>query len=247
MVHLEHEPAPASSMIVPTPWLDALRVHITAVQNGGAEEDVHQLRVATRRLASWLKLGRMRILRSDLRWLRAAGGVVRDLDVVIALNPPARLAAWLSGERARHFEGLVQALAAPRTEAILGALSLIGPVEDSRARQTIRRLARGVLELGAELEQAPNDIVGFHQLRRSVRGLRYALEWLHEKTGAFKDFQDVSGRAADLSVTLILLDTYPDAAALGEYRRGLDDEFLARRIDSVAAWPALREVVAALA
>jgi CHAD domain-containing protein len=234
-------------MIIATPWLDALRVHITSVQNGGAEEDVHQLRVATRRLASWLKLGRMRILRSDLRWLRAAGGIVRDLDVVLGQSPPAQLAEWLSGERTRSFDALIQTLAAPRTGALLGALALIGPVEEKRARQAIRRLARSVLEQGAALELAPNDIVGFHQLRRSVRGLRYALEWLQEKAGSFKEFQDVSGRAADLSVTLLLLDSYPDASDLADYRRKLDEEFLARRIESVAAWPGIRQVVAELA
>jgi CHAD domain-containing protein len=220
-------------MIVSTPWLDALRAHITAVQNGGSEEDVHQLRVATRRLASWLKLARVRILRSDLRWVRAAGGSVRDLDVMIAQQPPELLAEWLTGERTRRFEHLLEVV--------------VAPIEETRARESVPRLARRVLDLGDQLQIAPNDVETFHGLRRSVRGLRYALEWLQEKTGTFKEFQDVSGRAADLSVALLLLDVYPQAALMVDYRRQLDEEFAARRIEAVGAWPGLRDVVAALA
>ncbi len=234
-------------MIVSTPWLDALRAHIAAVQQGGAEEEVHQLRVSTRRLASWLKLGRIRILRSDLRWLRGAGGAVRDLDVVLAQKPPEALGAWMTGERTRRFQQLVQVLDAPRTAALLAALSNVPPVEEARARLAIPRLARSVIDQGEELQLAPNDVEGFHRLRRSVRGLRYALEWLQEKTGAFKEFQDITGHAADLSVALLLLDVYPEAADLAEYRSRLEQEFAARRIDAVTAWPGLREVVAAVA
>jgi CHAD domain-containing protein len=234
-------------MIVSTPWLDALRAHISAVQNGGSEEDVHQLRVATRRLASWLKLARVRILRSDLRWVRAAGGSVRDLDVMIAQQPPELLAEWLTGERTRRFEHLLEVVAAPRTGALLSALAHVAPIEETRARDSVPRLARRVLDLGDQLQIAPNDVETFHGLRRSVRGLRYALEWLQEKTGTFKEFQDVSGRAADLSVALLLLDVYPQAALLADYRRQLDEKFAARRIEAVGAWPGLREVVATLA
>ncbi len=234
-------------MIVSTPWLDALRAHIDAVQKGGSEEDVHQLRVSTRRLSSWLKLGRIKILRSDLRWLRGAGGAVRDMDVVLAQEPPSGLAAWLRTERTRRFQQLMQVVDAPRTGALLSALAHVAPVEEARARDAIPRLARAVLDQGEQLQLSPNDVEGFHRLRRSVRGLRYALEWLQEKTGQFKQFQDVTGTAADLSVALLLLDVYPDAADLTDYRSQLEQDFAARRIDAVTAWPGLREVVAAVA
>jgi CHAD domain-containing protein len=230
-------------MIIATPWLDALQSHLTAVQHGGAEEDVHQLRVATRRLSSWLKLGRLRVLRSDLRWLRAAGGGVRDLDVMLAQAPPEPMATWLREERGRRFDQLLEIAAAPRTAALCAALAHIAPVDEARARQSLPRLARSVLEQGDELQRSPNDVESFHQLRRSVRGLRYALEWLEEKTGAFKEFQDLSGRGADLSVALLLLDIYPEAAGLADYRHQLESEFARGRIESVGAWPGLREVV----
>ena len=234
-------------MIVSTPWLDALRAHIAAVQKGGSDEDVHQLRVLTRRLSSWLKLGRIKILRSDLRWLRAAGGAVRDLDVVVAHQPPAPLAEWLVAERSRRFQQLLRVVGAPRTAALLSALAHMAPVEEARAREAIPGLAGAVLGLGEQLQRAPNDVEAFHSLRRSVRGLRYALEWLQEKTGAFKEFQDITGKAADLSVALLLLDVYPDADDLSEYRSQLEQDFSARRIDAVTAWPGLREVVASVA
>lgn len=234
-------------MITATPWLDGLQARIAAIQDGGGEDDVHQLRVATRRLSSWLKLGRTRILRSDLRWLRAAGGGVRDLDVVLAQTPPEPLAAWLRQERDRRHDNLLQIVGAPRTAALCAALAHVAPVDDEKAREALPRLARRVLEQGEALQLAPNDVEGFHALRRSVRSLRYALEWLQEKTGAFKEFQDLSGRGADLSVALLLIDAYPQAAALPDYRRGLEEEFATRRIESVGAWPGLREVVEAFA
>ena len=80
-----------------------------------------------------------------------------------------------------------------------------------------------------------------------MRRVRYALEWLEEKTGAFKQFQDQSGAAADLSVELLLLDASPEASALVEHRRRLEEEFAARRLEAVGAWPALRSAVEAIA
>lgn len=234
-------------MISPATWLETLQSHLGAVQNGAGEEEVHQLRVATRRLTSWLKLGRIRILRSDLRWLRAAGGGVRDVDVLLAQRPPEPMVEWLQEERARRLGQLLRVVVAPRTEALCAAFAHVAPIEEGRARETLPRLARRTLEQGDQLTLAPNDVERFHQLRRSVRVLRYALEWLDEKTAAFKQFQDLSGRGADLSVALLLLDVYPEAAGLADYRLRLDQEFAACRIESVAAWPALRDAVAAFA
>lgn len=227
-------------MITPIPWLESLRSHLVAVPKGGGEEEVHQMRVATRRLSSWLKLARIRILRSDLRWLRAAGGGVRDLDVMLGQQPPDPMAGWLKKERARRMAELLAVVAAPRAQALCDALSHVAPIEETRAREALPRLARRVLALGDELTTAPNDVEAFHQLRRSVRVLRYGLEWLDEKTAAFKEFQDLSGRGADLSVALLLLDSFPGGAQLADYRRELESEFAARRIESVGAWPALR-------
>jgi len=233
-------------MIAATTWLDALRTHIATLVKGGGEEDVHQLRVATRRLTTWLKLGRLHILRSDLRWLRTAGGAVRDLDVVLAKGAAGPLETWLREERARRHAALLEVLAAPRTAALCTALSHVAPIDPERARQELPRLATRVLDEGDALQLAPNDVEAFHHLRRAVRGLRYALEWLEEKTGAFKEFQDVSGSAGDLSVALLLLDDYPEAADLVEYRHRLEEEFAARRLEAVGAWPALRPAVEAV-
>jgi CHAD domain-containing protein len=128
-------------------------------------------------------------------------------------------------------------------DALRLALGLLPPVDPDRARRVLPRLARRALALGDELQRAPNDVEGFHALRRSVRNLRYAVEWLDEKTGGFKEFQDVSGRAADLSSALLLLDACPDAEALTSHRHLLDEEFTARRLDAVATWPSLRQMI----
>ena len=174
---------------------------------------------------------------------------MRDLDVVLGpAATPRRWAEWLVAERSRRFQQLLQVAGAPRTRrAPVRPSAHMAPVEEARAREAIPRLAGAVLGLGEQLQRAPNDVEAFHSLRRSVRGLRYALEWLQEKTGAFKEFQDITGRAADLSVALLLLDVYPDAGGLSEYRTQLEQDFSARRIDAVTAWPGLREVVASVA
>jgi CHAD domain-containing protein len=234
-------------MIPSTPWLDALEARIAAVQDGAGEEDVHQLRVATRRLSSWLKLGRMRVLRSDLRWLRAAGGGVRDLDVLLAGGPPDGMGPWLASERERRAAHLLEVIRSPRAEALCAALAHIPPIDRDRARQGIPRLAAPALEQGDRLQLAPGDVEAFHRMRRSVRGLRYALEWLDQETRPLKEFQDLSGRAADLSLALLVIDQYPDAAGLADQRRELEETFAARRLEVVAAWPGLRREIEALA
>ena len=85
----------------PTSWLDALRAalgeqydrllaHDPGTRLGADPEDLHQMRVATRRARAFLRAARPVLdrewaggLLSELRWLGSALGPARDLDVLL--------------------------------------------------------------------------------------------------------------------------------------------------------------------
>jgi CHAD domain-containing protein len=232
-------------MIEATPWLSRLRDHMTAVTARAEPEDIHDLRVATRRLASWLRLAGIAPLRDDLRWLRHAAGAVRDPDVVLTMKPDAAFGRWLRQLRSARHQDLCAALASERVSALLLALDSLPAIDRRLARRSVPRLARRALDRGRALELQPDDTERFHALRRGVRSLRYALEWMGEKTGTFREFQDTSGVAADQELTLRLLDLYP-GPALPARRARIEAELVAGRAHTLEAWPALRDRVAQL-
>ena len=233
-------------MIQPEPWRTELRAHLEAARAADDPEAVHELRVATRRLSSWLRLARIRVLRDDLAWLRAVAGAVRDADVVIAMDLDPALTAWLREERIARRRALVAALGSERIAALLVALDGLPGLPRSEARAGVTRLARRALVRGRALEERPDDVEAFHALRRAVRSLRYGLEWLDDKTRAFRAFQDVSGAAADRALALRTIALSPEPERLAGRRAALEREFAEHRARTVAAWRELREAVADL-
>jgi hypothetical protein len=101
---------------------------------------------------------------------------VRDLDVLIARDWPAAEARRLRALRAAARRALRDALAEPRIEGLLTALTLLPPLDSDEARSRLAPLARAA----RALPPAEDDLVELHRLRRSVRRLRHALEWLDE-------------------------------------------------------------------
>ena len=234
-------------MIEASRWLNELDSRLTTLRERSEPEDVHQLRVATRRLAAWLRLGGLHVLRDDLRWLRRVAGAVRDIDVVLEIEGDPNWTRWLRSERRVRHQTLATALASDRTTGLVLALRSLPAPTREQARQRLQRLARRALEAGDELEAAPDDPERFHFLRRKVRLLRYGLEWLDEKTGAFREFQEVSGLAADLALSLRLLDVYPQVEELAVRRGQLEAEYAERRHAALDAWAGLRERVQEMA
>jgi len=222
-------------------WLGELEGRLEALRESGVPEDVHQLRVATRRLAAWLRLGGHHVLRDDLRWLRRVAGAVRDIDVVIEVEGDATWSRWLRSERRVRHQALRIALDAERTAGLVLALRSLPAVSRETARARLRRLASRALEAGEALEAQPEDAERFHVLRRKVRVVRYSLEWLEEKTGAFREFQEVSGLAADRALSLRLLAIYPQVEELAARKSQLETEYAERRRAALDTWPALRE------
>jgi CHAD domain-containing protein len=218
--------------------LRALCAHEAGVRTGEAPEDVHQMRVATRRLRAALRLfagvlpSTADSLRDELAWLAAALGEVRDLDV--QTDSLARAACELQAEpealrpvlcvfdarRAAAREALRAALASDRFAALVAGLgdmgALPGPegADDPDAayalvRHTYRRLRKAGRQLHAEASPA-----ALHRARIRAKHFRYALESLSEVYR--KPGQRLIRRAARLQE---VLGAAQDAAVLHELLR----------------------------
>jgi inorganic triphosphatase YgiF len=182
--------------------------NVAAVRKSRDPEGAHQLRVGLRRLRSALAVfGRviapeqvMR-LKDDARWLAAAVGSVRDLDVLIdelvvplsAAADMAPLVAVLEKKRTVAHGRLAAVMAERRTGDFLvdliafvegrGWLSstdiaqsalLSAPVEGYASR-AIERLRRKVTRLGKDPESL--TIETRHELRKKFKVLRYGLDF----------------------------------------------------------------------
>ncbi len=179
--------------------------HDPGVRLGGDPEDVHQARVATRRLRSdlrtftpLLEAGWVEALRSELAWIAAELGAVRDGEVLLerlrdrAGALPAqdqrvagrlltRLADSVRGARdrlvvsmrsERYLDLVEQLVVAASTPACLPAAE--GPAREllpPLAAAAWRRLRRGV----EVLPQPPTD-ADLHQIRILAKRARYAAE-----------------------------------------------------------------------
>lgn len=216
-----------------------LREHLPVAQLGEDPRGVHQVRVATRRLGVWLVLGGHRVLLDDLRWLRASAASVRDLDVLCATDLPGAWHDWLAERRAHAREALVEALGSSRLAGLVRALGLMPPIDHAAARRRTRGLAEAARRLGRAVARgATLDEV--HALRRSLRRLRYAREWLGGQVASLVAAQDALGALNDASVALRLLDAYGGEGMEG-VRAALLERVEAGRHQAVDTWDALRD------
>jgi triphosphatase len=180
--------------------------HEPGVRLGEDPEELHDMRVATRRLRAALKLysdflpKRSERYERDLRWVAGALGEVRDLDVHLE---------GLSEEASRNgeiMEELVSLLRERRNEARRGMLEALDSNRYERLiasfSATLRR-GRSPTPTSPILEVAPNLIRDrykkvrksanrlsedsppehYHDLRKKGKRLRYALEPLQEIYG----------------------------------------------------------------
>lgn len=199
------------------PWLEHLERHVPVALAGDDPEGVHQVRVAGRRLRVLLELGGRRALVPDLRWLVRALGRARDLDVLREALPPsdARFDAWLDRLAAESRADAEAALTSPRLEGLLAALRVLPPVDEADARRGLETASKKVrkqldLLVGARLE--PEQLSpAIHGLRRALRRLRYAGDWLGEGTSGLKHLQDALGAVCDLGALARLLREYSEA------------------------------------
>ena len=181
--------------------------HDPGTRLGQDSEELHQMRVATRRMRAMLRAARLlldsewvRALRGELGWLGGALGPVRDLDVLIEhLRADAgalggedegaflTLILKLEAERAADRDALLAVLADPRYIALverLDADTRAPPAARSNrtlrdlAAREFRRLRKAMRALGAD---PPDDEL--HAARIAVKRARYAAELAERSTG----------------------------------------------------------------
>lgn len=222
-------PLEALGIAVEEQYLHML-AHDPGTRRGDDPENLHQLRVATRRLRAYLRCARGLVepgwaegLRAELGWLGGALGPARDLDVMLdrisaevsALGAEGAgasgLVAALERERSTAYEGVVAALESDRYLRLLDDLEAAaapppGPKSTPLAkiwRREARRMCRTFASLGDE----PDDDA-LHGSRIAVKRARYAADLaaheLDEAGAAFvsraKALQDVLGEHQDAVV-----------------------------------------------
>jgi CHAD domain-containing protein len=206
--------------------------HDPGVRLGDDPEDLHQLRVATRRLRATLRAARGVIdpawadgLRSDVAWLGAQLGPVRDSDVLRASLAAERgeleeqeqrgldaLLRILDREAAAARELLADAMSSDRYFTLLDTIELavaaprftgddtpLGAI----AKTEYRKLRKAV----RALDKGPSD-EELHAVRIKGKRARYAAELAEASTGKAatrfirraKQFQDVIGDHQDAVV-----------------------------------------------
>jgi CHAD domain-containing protein len=174
--------------------------HDPGTRLGRDPEELHQLRVATRRLRAVLRAARPLLdpewteaLREELRWLGGALGPVRDLDVlaerlgeeIAALEPEERRAAQrflqlLRRERDAARSALLEAMSEQRYWELLDRLEVAAAAPRAReadvslralAGEEFRKLRKAVRALPPE----PTDDE-LHGVRIKGKRARYAAE-----------------------------------------------------------------------
>ena len=185
----------------------AIVEHDAGTRLGRDPEELHKMRVATRRLRAFLRTGRPLLdadwaeaLRLELRWLGGVLGPVRDLDVLIghlrtdahALDPGERRVLGrvfhkLEDALTDARSSMLEALDSDRYMALLDRLEeavadpKLGPdqqpLRDLAARE-FRKLRKAARTLAPD---PPDDAL--HELRIRGKRARYAAELAEPSTG----------------------------------------------------------------
>jgi CHAD domain-containing protein len=193
--------------------------HDPAVRVGSDPEDLHQLRVAVRRLRAALREARSLLgedqghaLRIELNWLGGQLGPARDLDVLLErlrreveeldgpdAVPAGKIITALEADRQQAQQEVLAALGSSRYAEVLAALQRLveaPPVATSDvslnevARKEFRKLGRRMKALGAT---PSNDAL--HRARIQAKRLRYATELAAQVLG--KDGREVVSAAKE--------------------------------------------------
>ena len=213
-------PAPRRPGLIPTDIADSIgpvlgkavadiKAHEDGSRRGGDIEDVHKMRVATRRVRAYIKAARPALdraatdrLRGDVRELAGTLGVIRDHDVMIdrlhqeaaRLGDPdtgalEHLISRLETERVAGRDRLVSELDDPSYRSLLTELEEAAaqpPVADpwadlhELAAAEWRTLRKARRKLHKTFGDDPPDD-DLHELRIYGKRARYAAELLHEK------------------------------------------------------------------
>ena len=199
----------------------SLLAHDPGVRLGVDSENLHQHRVAARRVQAYLRAARAyldpawrRMLLDSLRELAAATGPVRDLDVLLAhvseqvrtLDEPDRaaaveLVAALEGTLARTRQQLGRTLDGRPYSLLLSRLRLPPALVAAGVEVPLKRLARkefrSLAAAAERLGKHPNE-TEIHALRILLKHARYAAELAGAGGAQRKRFLDDAKALQDL-------------------------------------------------
>ncbi len=199
-----------------------LLLHDPGTRLGADIEDLHQLRVATRRLRAFLRAGRplldhdwVESLRDEIGWLGRELGPARDLDVLVdrfradiaALAEEdaataGQLLAALEAEQVAARAVVVDALSSDRYLALLDRLDGVDEPPLSGVELTLREIWRQewkrTRKAVAALPDHPADDE-LHAIRIRVKRARYAAELAAHELGKRGDeFVSAAKRVQDV-------------------------------------------------
>lgn len=126
---------------------------------------------------------------------------------------PKSFAAWLAEKLRIAREELLLSLDSPRLAGLTRALHNLPPLPVPQARRRLERFERRVQKRQAAW-QATRTLEDLHALRRALRRLRYAREYLEQEVEDLKALQEALGQLNDAVVALGYLDEFEARGAL---------------------------------
>lgn len=271
-------PAPPARASRSTPPLEALGLalaeqyrrllaHDPGTRLGSDPEDLHQLRVATRRLRAYLRTARPLVdpdwadaLRAELGWLGGELGPARDLDVLVerlrgelaalgeTKGAAAELLAALGAEHETARRTAVAALSTDRYLALLDRVEAAASPPPGGDGATLARLWRRewkrTRRTFAELGKDPED-AALHAARIKVKRARYAAELAEHELGkagaafvaAAKKLQDVLGEHQDATVAEARVLAWAESGGDAALAERVVQQERRRRAAARRAWP----------
>ncbi|WP_411278307.1 CHAD domain-containing protein, partial [Gaiella sp.] len=227
-----------------------LLIHDPGTRRGVDPEDLHQLRVATRRLRAFLRAAGALVekewavsLREELGWLGGHLGPARDLDVMLerlrdevaALGEDgdgaAGLLIVLEEERSAAYAAVVEVLGDVRYFALLERLeSAVAPPltgDETTLAAIFHREAKRMRRTFAALGDDPADEV-LHRSRIAVKRARYAADLAAPELGRpgerfvaiAKQLQDVLGDHQDAVFAEARIRAWADSEPAGAFAAG---------------------------
>ena len=182
--------------------------HEPGTRIGEDPEELHDMRVATRRMRAAMKIfedslpARTRAFRDSLKWVAGALGEVRDIDVQLGhleswvsdaapddREPLLALRAVLEGQRAKARKAMLRTLDSRRYAKLVASFADFLDKGPSRRALAARR---PIMEAAPDLVRKPyrkvrklgdpltaeSSAEEYHELRKKGKRLRYALEFL---------------------------------------------------------------------
>ena len=244
-----------------------LLLHDPGVRLGSDPEELHQMRVATRRLRAFLRAGRPLLgpawsepLRDEVGWLGRALGPARDLDVLMErleddvtavgddVDAIGGLLAELSAERESARRVVVDVLSSDRYLALLDRLDGVAQPalsgDETPLRGVWRAEWRRTRKALSAIDVGSTD-AELHAGRIRVKRARYAAELAaHElrKPGrafveAAKELQDVLGDHQDAVVAEARIQEWGARSSDAAVADRLVEREQARKVEARAAWP----------